>query len=72
MTTEIMTRETILAEAFRRYPMASKPKVRQFARMRSLTSKCLARLRHEAKSGMTDQTGTAIIYVIHRNSRLLG
>jgi hypothetical protein len=72
MTADTMSRESILTEAFHRYPMASKRKVRRFAKMRALTSKCLARLRHEARSGMSDQTGTAIIYVIHRNNRLLG
>lgn len=72
MTVETMTRETIISDAFSRYPMASKRKVRQFSKMRALTSKCMARLRQEANSGMNDQTATAIIYVIHRSSRLLG
>lgn len=69
---EVTTRDCILADAFRRYPHASRKKVRQFSRMRELTNRCLARLKHEATSGMDDQTATAIIYVIHRNSRLLG
>ena len=72
MSTAMMTRETILADAFRRYPTAHRSKVKQFSRMRELTSRCLARLRHEAKHGMDDPTATAIIYVIHRNSRLFG
>lgn len=64
--------DSILSEAFRRYPNASRKNVRRFAKMRSLTPKCMARLRSEVRSGMTDATATAVIYVIHRNSRLLG
>lgn len=72
MSTATMTRKTILADAFRRYPNASRGKVRQFSKMRDMTQRCLARLKHEASFGMDDQTASAIIYCIHRNSRLLG
>lgn len=72
MLAQTSTRKQILAETFRRYPTASRGKVRQFSKIRRLTDDVKRRLRQEVSFGMDDATATACIYIVHRNSRLLG
>lgn len=63
----------VLSDAFTRYPGCCRRLVKQFAYNNRLTPAVLRRMKAEVRKGRMDEmTATAIIYSIHRQSRMSG